>query len=272
MNRISSRTLAVIALPLVIAGGLFALHRGSIEPFSRPIAAQVSPVADTAPEARLQTPRFAETVADFYGAYVYADGQAFQVEELVWGIQHNGDIGFAVLVAQAADGKRIDYRHPERYSHIALTPEELVGAYMVDGNTQRRFKLAAVRYGVFSDGSMGVVSWSGWDDTGAATGFGDPLNLAAAPPCCGLRSTATCTAAGCTGVCPGPTNCACSNGTGGCTLGTEYVCGGVCKAGDPCWTFDGVCNGSVEDCKCIAPPPPPPPAGGDDGDGDGDGG
>lgn len=269
--KISSRTLAVAALPLVIAGGLFALHSRSIEPYSRPIAALVSPVADAAPQTSFPTPRIAATVADFYGAYVYADGKAFQVEELVWGIQHNGDIGFAVLVAQAADGVRIDYRHPELYSRIALTPEELVGAYMVDGNTQRRFKLAAVRYGVLSDGSVGVVSWSGWDDKGAATGFGDPLNAAAVDPCCGLRTNTTCTANGCTGLCPGPTNCACSNGTGGCQLGSTYVCGGVCKATDPCFTFAGNCNGSVEDCKCVTPPPPPPPGGGG-GDGDGDGG
>jgi len=206
-----------------------------------------------------------ETVADLIGAYIYVREDRIvraQIHELVWGITDEGAIGLAVLKAVEEDGQVIDYRKLELYQRLAFSPKELNNSFFEyqDGT---RLGVEYISYRIDGEGMMETAVWKGddrtgrpflYDGTNALLYYLDGADvkgsdLAPIPVCCRSVEITEClpnpTCDG--GMCPGPTNCACT-GSGSCYLRKapqcEGSCGGSCPPGSEC-------AGQAPNCECV---------------------
>ena len=208
------------------------------------------------PATNPPAPREICSTADLVGAFILADKTSFQIDELVWGIDSEGFIGYAILRATAADGQIIDYENLDAYHHLVTTPDGLRGGRFVDRKGET-YTIRELVMGVLRDRHIGPLFQVLEDSNGEQFIYGElDVNGQAlllgrdGVTCCGLHLEASCVPnpTCINGSCPGPTQCSCT-GEGSCLLKFGQVCNGLC--GKVCMTMSGACNGSIVNCMCV---------------------
>lgn len=197
--------------------------------------------------------RVIKDVGDAIGAYALmgSDATPVRVEEFVWGITSDGDLGFAVFRGVDDDGQVYFFDKPELYERLAFSTEELSGAYTRNRVTGKRTRLESIEYCVDQQNIIRPLSMRGWTSAGEyfkSTNF--------FTTCCqwGTASTTECLSSTCSGQCPGTGACDCTGTTGSCYLLTTTgdSCVGACGV-DGCPGQTGhKCKGSGGQCSCQA--------------------
>lgn len=222
---------------------------------SAPTESAVAPVP-TSPA------RMVEHVTDLVGAYLLAregdDLVRLRIQEFVWGITKDANLGVAILKATKDNGQAVDYDRTELFERLAYSPEELGNTYFQQKDGSRVWT-EQISYRIDESGLLATLEWTGrdrnarafhYDDiTGQLTYFDGPNPLPPTPVCCRQVTVTEClTANGCTVGCAGPSSCGCTTPAGSsCYLQTGPQCKGAC--GGTCG-HTGSCGGPSPGCEC----------------------
>lgn len=213
----------------------------------------------------LEVPRGAQILdyGDFRGALLLAGSTVYQIENITWRIADNGALDIRELAGHTRDGvsTRFTRSGGKTIDSVADTGGFILGNPDGDG---RKIQIQSLSFATDGDGFLTIRQMTGVDlGTGTAVAL-DAAQDPAPDGQCGLRVSTGCNSGNCNGgACGAAPGCPCNGKTGSCSGYSNSVCSGKCPDGM-------VCNGSVEDCKCI-PKPAVPPAGGGGGDATGGG-
>jgi hypothetical protein len=247
---------ATAALGLALGSFAFLGANADRESPAPPELATTSTPAASSASLPVPPPGEIDTVAGLIGAYLRVgdDLARYQIHDAVWGVTHDGHLGYAVLKATSDDGHVIDYQRPDLFERLAYTPRELHGTSFRyrDGSSVH---IDAIRYCIDQDGYLEIAQWQGRDRNGRTflrdnrrellsypdSAMPDPL-----PVCCREVQKTECLSENCAGSCPGPSNCACTAG-GSCYLQTGPQCKGAC--GGHCPAGSAGCSGPPCNCE-----------------------
>lgn len=181
-----------------------------------------------------------DSPADLKGVLIRWEGGAvFQIEEAVWEISPEGDLGYASFKGYNREGNRIEFQKSKPSGRLVQSSADLEGMRLGDPDQPETIVLVdSIVFGTNDEGLLSVI-----EEYGYRPAIGEYVTYAQDDQSpCGVVVESACDATTCNGACGAHPGCPCSGQAGACSGSASTRCEGSCPQGYTCFNKSGVCG------------------------------